>query len=271
MVDRHQVLHVHGVLPLLVCPDADSGQAGNIIIFILANNDSNVEYEVTNILNKILSDIFKFASFALFLILDNLPEQDGRDQCKSHANPGYNVGPLVFELRVLLQYLWPGLGEELCVAGGADLVSLPVFHPVPQPHPSSTEQTGYEHEDGGGRDVGGGSLPASSDTSGEGDKHEEESDDEESHHGTTHMYSCHFLLAKCLGDILLVRDVVLQVPAPGLHGGHVQLHPVPQGGLGLVAVFRLLPGEALPEEPPGASEVEGALVHVELHLTPRLL
>ena len=160
MVDRHQVLHVHGVLPLLVCPDADSGQAGNIIIYILANNDRNVEYEVTNILNKILSDIFKFASFALFLILDNLPEQDGRDQCKSHANPGHNVGPLVFELRVLLQYLreegchdidylpdahlWPGLGEELCVAGGADLVSLPVLHPVPQPHPSSTEQTWAE-------------------------------------------------------------------------------------------------------------------------------
>ena len=88
---------------------------------------------------------------------------------------------------------------------------------------------------------------------------------------TSLTYSCHFLLAKCLGDILLVRDVVLQVPAPGLHGGHVQLHPVPQGGLGLVAVFRLLPREALPEEPPGAGEVEGALVHVELHLTPRLL
>ena len=60
--------------------------------------------------NKILSDIFKFASFALFLILDNLPEQDGRDQCKSHANPGHNVGPLVFELRVLLQ----DLREEGC-------------------------------------------------------------------------------------------------------------------------------------------------------------
>ena len=52
MVDRHQVLHVHGVLPLLVCPDADSGQAGNIIIYILANNDRNVEYEVTNILEQ---------------------------------------------------------------------------------------------------------------------------------------------------------------------------------------------------------------------------
>jgi len=27
VVDRHQVLHVHRVLPLLVCPDADRGEA----------------------------------------------------------------------------------------------------------------------------------------------------------------------------------------------------------------------------------------------------
>ena len=83
-------------------------------------------------------------------------------------------------------------------------------------------------------------------------------------------YSSHFLLAECLGDVLLVGDVVLQVPTPGLHGGHVQLHPVPQGGLGLVTVLGLLPGEALSEEPPGAGEVEGALVHVQLYLPPRL-
>lgn len=107
VVDWHQVLHVHGVLSLLVGPDADRGEA----------------------------------------------EQDRGDESKSHANPGDDVGPLVLELRVLLQDLWPGLGEELCVAGGADLIPLPVLHPVPQTHSSSTEQTGNEHEDGGGGDV----------------------------------------------------------------------------------------------------------------------
>ena len=27
VVDWHEVLHVHGILPFLVCPDADSSQA----------------------------------------------------------------------------------------------------------------------------------------------------------------------------------------------------------------------------------------------------
>merc|ERR1719376_1761211 len=67
VVDWHQVLHVHGVLPFLVGPDADRGEA----------------------------------------------KQDRRDECKSHANPGDDVGPLVLELRMLLQDLGPGLGEQL--------------------------------------------------------------------------------------------------------------------------------------------------------------
>ena len=38
MVDWHQVLHVHGVLPLLVCPDADSGQAETYYLYVEDNN-----------------------------------------------------------------------------------------------------------------------------------------------------------------------------------------------------------------------------------------
>ena len=141
MVDWHQVLHVHRVLPLLVRPDADGGQA----------------------------------------------EQDGGDEGKAHSDPGHDVAPLVLELCVLKQVRVPTLDEEFGVGFGVDLVALPVFHPVPESHPSRREEAGDEHQDGGGRDVRGRSLPASSDSGGEGDKHEEEADNEKGNHGTVHV------------------------------------------------------------------------------------
>merc|ERR1719450_1164470 len=82
------------------------------------------------------------------------------------------------------------------------------------------EQTGYQHQDGGGCDVGGRGLPATADASGEGDKHEEESNNEECNHCPHHMNSCHLFLVECLGDVVLVRDEVVHIPAPGLHEGH---------------------------------------------------
>jgi len=132
MVDRHQVLHVHRVLALLVRPDAHGGQA----------------------------------------------EQDGGDEGEADPDPGDDVAPLVLERCVISQVGVPGLDKELGVGFGVDLVALPVFDSVPETHASSGEEAGDEHEDGGGRDVGRGCLPASANTSGERDKHEEEANDE---------------------------------------------------------------------------------------------
>ena len=132
MVDRHQVLHVHRVLALLVRPDAHGGQA----------------------------------------------EQDGGDQGKADSDPGDDVAPLVLERCVLKQVRVPALDEELGVGFGVDLVALPVLDPVPETHPAGGEEAGDEHEDGRGRDVGRGRLPAAAHASGERDKHEEEADDE---------------------------------------------------------------------------------------------
>jgi len=77
-----------------------------------------------------------------------------------------------------------GLG----VTGGLDLLVLPVLHAVPQSHPARMEQTGDQHQDGRGRDVGGRRLPAASDARREGDKHEEESNNEESDHCSHHIW-----------------------------------------------------------------------------------
>ena len=76
---------------------------------------------------------------------------------------------------------------RLGVTGGLDLLVLPVLHPVPQSHPTGVEETGDQHEDGRGRDVGGRGFPAASDTGREGDKHEEESNNEESNHCSHHI------------------------------------------------------------------------------------
>ena len=47
--------------------------------------------------------------------------------------------------------------------------------------------TSYEHENGGGCDVGWRCLPAANDASSEGDEHEEETNEEESNHGPHHI------------------------------------------------------------------------------------
>ena len=114
-------------------------------------------------------------------------EEDGGDEGEADSNPGHNVAPFVLEGGVLKQIRVPGLDKELGVGFSVDLVALPVFDSVPETHPASGEEAGDEHEDGGGRDVGGGRLPAAADTGGEGDEHEEEADDEKGDHGTVHI------------------------------------------------------------------------------------
>ena len=86
-------------------------------------------------------------------------------------------------------YLAPVHLEELRlgVAGGLDLLVLPVLDPVPQAHPARVEQAGDQHQDGRGRDVGRRRLPAAADAGREGDKHEEESHNEESNHCSHHI------------------------------------------------------------------------------------
>ena len=83
---------------------------------------------------------------------------------------------------VHLEQLWLG------VAGGLDLLVLPVLHAVPQTHPARVEQAGDQHQDGRGRDVGRRGLPAASDPRGEGDEHEEESNNEEGNHCSHHIW-----------------------------------------------------------------------------------
>ena len=39
-------------------------------------------------------------------------------------------------------------------------------------------------------------------------------------------YSGHLLLVERLGNVILVRNVVVHIPAPSLHGGNVKLHQV---------------------------------------------
>ena len=65
--------------------------------------------------------------------------------------------------------------------------------------------------------------------------------------------SGHLLGTQVVGDTVLVRDVVVQVSAPGLDGAHVEVEVLPLGGCGLLARV------ALPEETPGPCEVEGGV------------
>ena len=63
--------------------------------------------------------------------------------------------------------------------------------------------------------------------------------------------SCHLLSIEVVGDAILVRDVVVKVAAPGLHGAHIEVKGLALGG------FRFLARVALPEETSGPCEVEG--------------
>ena len=71
-------------------------------------------------------------------------------------------------------------------------------------------------------------------------------------------YSCHHVGGEADGLVILVRDVVVEVPAPGLHRRHVQLHHPLFGPLGL------LPREALAEQTPGTGVVQRALLELLL-------
>ena len=168
------------------------------------------------------------------------------------------------------------------------------FHPSHYISSQPPALTGYQHEDGGGRDVGGRGLPASEDARREGDEHEEEANDEEGDHGAHHVckniichfiegfirkkylhfckkylrtqfpltYPGHLLLVEGLGDVLLVGDVVVEVAAPGLHRRHVELHQAAQRRARLVRVVVLLAEETLAEEAAGAREVERGVIDV---------
>jgi len=75
------------------------------------------------------------------------------------------------------------------------------------------------------------------------------------------MYSGHLLSIECLGHIVLVRDEVVHIAAPGLHWRHVQLDQVTQGSVGLLRVIRLFSQETLSEESSGPGEVKWTLIH----------
>ena len=83
--------------------------------------------------------------------------------------------------------------------------------------------------------------------------------------------SGHLLLVESLGLIVLIRNVVVNIAAPGLHGAHVQLHQVSQRSVGLVSIVRLFSKETLPEESPGSGEVKRTLVDQLLHIPVTLL
>ena len=65
--------------------------------------------------------------------------------------------------------------------------------------------------------------------------------------------SGHLLGIEVVGDAVLVRDVVVEVSAPGLNGAHVEVEVLSLGRL------RLLARVALSEETPGPCEVEGGV------------
>ena len=65
--------------------------------------------------------------------------------------------------------------------------------------------------------------------------------------------SGHLLGIEVVGDAVLVRDVVVEVSAPGLDRAHVEFEVLPLGGLGFLARV------ALSEETPGPCEVEGGV------------
>ena len=180
-------------------------------------------------------------------------------------------------------YLAPVHLEELGlgVAGGLDLLVLPVLDPVPQSHPARVEQAGDQHQDGRGRDVGRRRLPAAADAGREGDEHEEESHNEESNHCSHHIWrerkdnynsgsptlyqiltdSGHLLLVEGLGLIILIRDEVVDVPAVGLHRGDVDV--LPDGDLVIGGVLlQLLSQVALSEQATGPCEVQWTLVEI---------
>ena len=75
--------------------------------------------------------------------------------------------------------------------------------------------------------------------------------------------SRHLFLVECFGDVILVRDVVVNISAPRLHWWHVDLDQPGERDLSVLGVIiQLLPKVALSEQSPGPCEVQRALVQV---------
>ena len=110
VVDGHEVLHVHGVLPLLVCPNADRGKAeqdrGD-----QGEADSDPGNDVAPVILELSVSLQVLKRLQVLVIYDHLHHP----------------------------HLGPGGGEELSVCLSHNLVPLPVLHSVPQPHSSGME------------------------------------------------------------------------------------------------------------------------------------